>query len=772
MPLRQIRLLLLALFAILIVLSGFGILRLKFDFGFDSFLPPEDSDLAYHRAFNEKFTRAESSATITFSNDKGIFDRAFLEKVDSFCTAAKQLPYVNKVHSLLEMDDYIYTPLMPLSIPSFDWRATDDLEEEGRRILADPRWVNRFVSADGKMLAAQITLKHLESDAEEAQFNEALIQLADGFDFPAWHAIGFPVVHYHMLKLQKQQFALYILLAMGMMLVCLSLMLRKFWGIVVSFFSVLIGLLIFFGLLGWMGQTLDLMSTLFPILLVIVGTSDVVHLMTKYVDELRAGKDKEEAIWNSLKEIGLATFMTAFVTAVGLISLFTSNMPPIRNFGLWAAIGVMLTFVVVLLLNSALISWFSAEQLVRGRSDERIFHKGLTRLEGFTRRRSRVILIGTVVVLVICGFYTSQISLNLMSDRDLPRNSRLLNDYQAIDKGMKGLDAVALAIEVQENHSLYELETQRELEKLENFVTQNPSYGAVHSPNVFFRIANRYFDGEGGYHLPKTEAESKRQRKAAIDKQLKAPLGFMLTEDGKIGKLFLNLPNIGSERVALLNDTMDAWIAQNIDSTIVKFRHTGHRYILDKNQMSLAMSMVESLIFDFLVVAICMGLMFRSLRLVLISLVPNIVPLAITAAIVGLMGWEMDPKVAIVFTVAFGIAVDDTIHFLARYYLEKKKGNDNDTAIRITYVETGKAMILTSVVLFFGFGTLVFSDFPPVRVIGVLLCATFAVAILADLLLLPIGLRMGNHSRKQPSFRPENAEGGRSGAIAKHSRMP
>jgi hypothetical protein len=138
-----------------------------------------------------------------------------------------------------------------------------------------------------------------------------------------------------------------------------------------------------------------------------------------------------------------------------------------------------------------------------------------------------------------------------------------------------------------------------------------------------------------------------------------------------------------------------------------------------------------------------MAFLFRNFKMVLISLIPNVVPLIVTAGLIGLLGFELDPKVAIVFTVAFGIAVDDSIHFLARYRIERQKGLDIDQAIEATFQETGKAMIYTTLILFLGFGTLCFSNFPPTFTIGLLLSITLLVALVADFLLLPLGLRWG-----------------------------
>lgn len=755
MSLKTLRIVILVFFVGLLAFSTVGLLRLKFAFSFESFLPPDDADLAFHEEFNAQFSKAESAVNIGFVRAEGVFDTEFLAKVSKFGKAARKLPLVTNTYSLLSMKDVLYSPLFPVTIPVLKWKNAEDLAISKAEIMQDPRWRNNFVSADGKMLMMQIGVSNQRENDEEAEFVKALFELGDSFDFEEWHAVGFPVAHHELLTLQQEQFGTYVALATIVMFLCMVVLFRRFWGIFISFLSVFSGMIIFFGVLGWIGQALDLLATLFPILLVIVGTSDVVHLMTKYVDEMRRGNDKRTALKKTLKEIGMATFMTSFTTGIGFLSLFSSKMPPVRNFGLLSAIGVMLAFVTVILLTTALVSWFGPDQLMRKKSQQNKLDHWLQKINRFTFLRPKTITISTLLLIGLSIFWSSKISTNLTAQRDLPRNSRILSSFQAVDTTLNGIDAISIAMIAEGKHTFHELDLQNAIENLENEVRKNPLVGQVHTLNTFYKLANRYFHNNDPVYYKLAENESQQQKlKTVIEKHLKEPLNALLSGDGKTAKLFINLPDIGSGKIRAFNDKLDAWIAQNIDSTKIKFKHTGHRYILDKNQEMLAASLMYSLGFAFLIVAICMALLFKNLKMVLISLIPNIVPLLVTAGLIGILGFQLDPKVAIVFTVAFGIAVDDSIHFLARYRLERAAGKNIDEAIEATFKETGKAMLFTTIILFLGFGTLVFSNFPPTYTIGLLLSITLLVALVADFLLLPLLLRWG--SRKNWKNEPKN----------------
>ena len=216
---------------------------------------------------------------------------------------------------------------------------------------------------------------------------------------------------------------------------------------------------------------------------------------------------------------------------------------------------------------------------------------------------------------------------------------------------------------------------------------------------------------------------------------------MLMSEDGKAAWLYVKAPDIGSMALMDIKEGLDEWVKAEIPPGLFTFTHTGARHIFDKHQGLLVWSLLKSIGLAFLAVSLFMGLVFKDVRMVLISLIPNVVPLLATAAAIGLLNLQLDPKVAIVFTVAFGIAVDDSIHFLTRFRLERRRGLSNNDAIRATFQETGRAIILTTLILFFGFATLLASTFPPTLTIGGLLALTLVVALFADFLLIPVSIR-------------------------------
>ncbi|WFO18217.1 MMPL family transporter [Cellulophaga baltica 4] len=186
---------------------------------------------------------------------------------------------------------------------------------------------------------------------------------------------------------------------------------------------------------------------------------------------------------------------------------------------------------------------------------------------------------------------------------------------------------------------------------------------------------------------------------------------------------------------------MDAFVATHIDTSIVNFRVTGKGMLMDKNASYIQASLFQGLLMGLLLVGIIMAFLFKNIKLVIISLIPNMVPLLFAGALLGFLNIPLDAPVSIVFAIVFGIAVDDTIHFLGKYKIAISKGLTKERALETTFLETGRALIITTLLLFFGFMTLLFSIHNPSLIIGLLISATLFTALLLDLLLLPVLIR-------------------------------
>jgi predicted RND superfamily exporter protein len=212
----------------------------------------------------------------------------------------------------------------------------------------------------------------------------------------------------------------------------------------------------------------------------------------------------------------------------------------------------------------------------------------------------------------------------------------------------------------------------------------------------------------------------------------------ILSKDFRQGRIAGRIVDKGSLAVSKKNKLLINWLQRNGGSEYLNFRITGSSDLIDKSNQYLTQNMLEGLSLDVLVLMLIIGLMFRSLRMMLISILPNLIPLLISAGIMGIAGIEMKVTISIIFSIAFGIAIDDTLHLLSRFKLELNKGRSLPFAMRTTFLSTGKAMILTAMVIASGFATLMLSDFKSTFYVGLLISLTLVIALLAELVLMPV----------------------------------
>jgi hypothetical protein len=242
------------------------------------------------------------------------------------------------------------------------------------------------------------------------------------------------------------------------------------------------------------------------------------------------------------------------------------------------------------------------------------------------------------------------------------------------------------------------------------------------------------------YELPESKARFARFQQT-IDQIPQMNMNILVSKDGEKARISSRIDDIGADRIKVFEAGLQDWIDANIDPNIIQIKSTGTGVIVDKNSEYIRDSLLQGLGLAIVIVSLLMGLLFRNVKMLLISLIPNVLPLVFAGGLLGFLGIELEAGVSITFAIIFGIAVDDTIHFLSKYKLARDKGLDVEAALELTFTETGKAIVLTSIILFFGFLVMLFSIHPPSVTVGLVISVTLFTALIADLLLIPILIR-------------------------------
>lgn len=563
--------------------------------------------------------------------------------------------------------------------------------------------------------------------------------LISDYNFKDHHILGRAYFQDELSAMQKREVMVSSIVSILLVCIILFVIYRKPLTIFIAIISIGLGLLIFMGLLGVLGRELNAMSAFYPVLMLIVGTSDIIHIMTKYLDELKSGRDKMSSIKLTIKEIGLATLLTSLTTAAGFFSLVTSKVEPVRDFGLNSAIGVLVAYFTVIFFSTLVLSYFETEQLISKNKQATKVDK----LSGFLYKASlnhKWVKIGLVIFAALAVLGISKITTNYRIESNLPRGEKITEDFFFFEKEFGGFRPFEFAVMVNEQYKADDFEVIKQLAKLETYLKETGYIKTIISPVTVYKTIAQAISFGGPYELPKESSAFNQIRK--LTRQIDLPgQAVLYNKDYTKTRISSRINDYGAESIKTFGKEVDDWINTELDSSIVEVRRTGTGLLLDKNSQYIRDSLLYGLGLASILVSLLMGLLFRDFKMILISIITNVLPLIFAAAVIGFIGIELEAGISIVFAIVFGIAVDDTIHFLSKYKLCRNKGISKEESIEITFRETGKAIIITSVILFFGFLIMLISVHPPSITIGLLISITLVSAIVSDLLVLPMLLR-------------------------------
>ncbi|MCE2790365.1 MAG: MMPL family transporter [Saprospiraceae bacterium] len=428
--LLKLRPYIIGLFLVLSLASVFFASRLRFSFSFDQFFPEGDPDLEFYQEFSKEFGTDDNFLLIALENQPDIFDSLFLARTHSLALDLRSLPLVSRVQSLTTLQLPVKTPFGISLVPAIHLQQPDLYSQDKELIFKDKRWkYNLIDSAATSLVIAATTKENLTVQEAESLVSQvdSLLELRQVSSKA--HILGRSFFQKELIDFQKKEMALAFIASILLVSVIMVILYRKPAGIIISLGSIALSLLLFLGYLGATGSELNAISALFPVIMLIVGSSDVIHIFSKYLDELEKNQSREESMRITIREIGLATFMTSFTTAIGFASLATSRLHTIRDFGWDAAAGVMIAYVTVILLTTTLLSYYQKDQLFHQQRGAGKWQPLLQWILNTTQQQGNKIFILSIGLLLLFGVGITWIHTNYRIENNLPKNSRVLSDY-------------------------------------------------------------------------------------------------------------------------------------------------------------------------------------------------------------------------------------------------------------------------------------------------------------------------------------------------------
>lgn len=728
--------------ALVLLFLGYRSSQLEFDYDFEKFFPQEDNDLVFYKNYRSTFENDNDFVLIGLVNEKGVFDRPFLEKVETFTGSLRTLPHLREVISPLEMK---YVEVSPTNL-GFRKKAFFHIKEESKykadqkRIESSIEPISEMVNFQNNSLILMIKNKQLINKEDSDELATAMKELVDEAGFEEIHVMGKIMGQQEYIAVMKVEFLTFACISIFVLILFLIIAYRALWGVLIPLATVLLAVIGSLGFMQMSGTPLNMMTTLLPVIMLVVGMSDVVHLVSKYLEEIRYGRTKTLAIKNMLKKVGVATLLTSLTTALGFVTLIGVGMEPIQDFGIFTAVGVLLAFVLSILFIPAIFLNIKKPRITNSTKVQNAWELRLGKLFIRLCRNQKTVLGVYFIITILCLVGASRIKFDYFLMQDLGEDQPLMQELRFFQEQFGGIRPFELAIMPNGDRKITDYEVIQEIDKIENFLKAEYGVNQMISPTVPYKFANKTLrNGRDEYYkIPKNEKRFnylKRQMEKFGDRE---EWNQIVSKDGSLGRIFGRLIDPGSREMLARNDRLEAFYNANIDSSILSYRLTGTPVIIDESGRQVSKNIFFGLLFAFLLIGLSMGLLFKSVKMAFISLVPNVFPILLTAGYIGFAGIDLNMSTAIVFTIAFGIAVDDTIHFLSRYRQEIRLGRSNLYGLRRTFISTGKAIIITTIILLGGFGSLIFSDFLSTFYIGLFVSMTLVFAVITDLTLLPM----------------------------------
>ncbi len=738
----------LARFIVLLVIvftgiAGYQITTLEFDYEFEHFFPSEDTSLDFYLEYNEKFATDVDFVLLALKNDGGIFDKEFLLKAKSLREELLTVDEVKRIISPFDAKDYAIGPFGPIAIPFLHPEDESRYKADSTRIYKFQKEVGSLFSEDAKSISLVIEIEPKLSKVQTDTVYFKLKEVLDRYEFDQMHTAGKVIGQAYYIDQIKYEFTLFFMLAVLLVVLILSLVYRSIWGVVVPLLIVVLSVIWSLGLMGLIGKPIDIMTALLPLILFVVGISDVIHLLSRYFEEIRNGLSKDSAIRISYKQVGMATFLTSLTTALGFLTLLTSGIRPVRELGIYAAIGVFIAFILAFSLLPAILALNPVPKLAYKEPSSLFWNKLVRKMFLFSMRNQTTVLVVSLIVVIVSAIGISNIKVDNYLLEDVGPDDPMRKSFMYFEENFAGARPFELFVSVKDSSSnMFDRAVVKDLQRIDSYLKDQYEVGFLLSPLNVLRSANQALSGghDTAYVVPTSESRYNSVLRLVSRIQKRPEFNALLANEFREGRFTGKMSDLGGLQTKKMNEELVAHFDKFPLETI-DFRLTGMALLIDKNNETLSMNMMSGLIFALLVVAIIMGVLFKSLRMALITLIPNVLPLMVIGGFMGLTGIDLKVSTSIIFGIAFGIAVDDSIHYLSKFKLELSKGRSVIWALRRTSISTGKAILLTSLILCSGFLTLSSSSFTSTHYVGLLISITLAVAVVADLILLPVLLR-------------------------------
>ena len=734
------------LFGLTVVLfiSTFPASNIRTDFNLEGFYPDDDPVIADYERLEEEFGRDDNSIIIGFKTDS-LFTEKVLFDLKSITDQLNKIDFLDEVVSILDAQEIKSDNGQLTFDPYFDLdqASNEQLLSIRDNITLDPFLNGSLINRSGNATAIVLRINEGENTFFNRNYiidsiNEVLNEYGADYEF---HISGIPYFRNQYVNLLNGEIVMYIAISSVLIIFLLWYIYRTIWGVLFPMVIVWSTLLLTVAIIQLTGGYLEIMSSTIAPILLCVGVADAIHMISKYDDARESGFSKHNSIIEMLKTLGSATFLTSLTTAIGFATLLTSTVMPMRRFGIYTAAGVLLAYLITIFFLPVILSRLKSKRIFDEKSGSfyPLLQKWLNKVSGLNRLNYRKVVLFGLFVTIIFSIGISKIEVNGKVFDDVSDDTELMRDSQFFSDQIAPQFPMEFLINTGKPDGALSAELLERVLKFEKILLEYPEIHRVVGLHTLMKEVHRVLsevEREEGVDYPLPENDQAVAQYTLLMEINEADELYNLVDfDYRKLRITAQTEDAGSKRINEIRDQFrsEMEILFPDEEVIVTGTTILSADLTDKIVYSLAWSIMLAV----LAITLIMAMLFKSFKMALIALVPNLIPLIIVGGVMGFAGVDIKPSTAVIFTIALGIAVDDSIHYLARFRIEYLKRKAMLPSLTATTARTGRAIIVTSLILIAGFGTLITSAFTSTAMMGILVCTTIFGALLADLFVLP-----------------------------------
>ncbi len=739
--------------AAITVVMAYYATKVEMSYEFNRTVPPEDPDMMFLTKFKAQFGE-DGNMVFVGMKDSSVYQLENFEKLRKLSLDIRKISGVNEVLSLpllkiivkdTSTTKFVPTALFPENIPS--QAELDSLLGEA---LKQKIYMGQLANTENGATVLFISVKkEIANSAKRVELIQSLHQMGDRFSGSTGISLryaGLPFIRSVVAQQVRREMALFLYLSAFVTGLIMLLFFRSVRAVLFS--MVMIGVMVVWtlGTIALLGFKITLLSGLIPPVIVTIGITNAIYLLNKYHVEYVKHGNKLEAIRAVVLRMGLATFLTNLTVAIGFLTLLSTDIMILREFGIVAGINIIALFFVSLVMIPGILTWLPEP------SKRHLRHLDFKILGWFVRTvdfmvvrfRSAIYLVTAALAVISVIGMLRLVSVSFMVD-DLPEESQIKKDLKFFESNFSGIMPLEFMVDTGKRRGLLQVNNMKKIEEFEYFLD---SISVISRPISLISLVKAskqaFYNNNPNYYSLPTNAE-----KGFILRYMKGQTDnsglFKSFADSTFQKMRIScqMADIGSIRMdSLITNVIDPKIASLFgDPTAkdaIRVNVTGTSVLFIKGNKFLIANLWESLLLAFLLITISMAALFSNFRMIVISLIPNLIALMITAGLMGYFHIPLKASTALIFSITFGISVDNSIRFLAKYRQELLARRFYvPRCVSESILETGKSIIYTSIVLFAGFIIFAFSDFGGTVALGVLTSTTLVISMFTNLILLP-----------------------------------